>query len=127
MHFQTIKEWLDELKEKFFGELQNVMDSNSELQAQNEILQSRLTVLNSVENQLKESVEDIEVEGTIITTSDLSELAKNVNAKSQTLWENIKSRLMHVMQRPYQLFSVREVSEEEQQFKLLNDKLLAEV
>ena len=85
-------------------------------------------MLNSVEAQLKEFVEDIEVEGTFITTSDLSELTKNLNAQSQSLyWENIKGRLMHVIQRPYQLFSVKEVSEEERQFKLLNDKLLAEV
>ena len=34
---------------------------------------------------------------------------------------------MHVIQRPYQIFSVKEVSEEEKQFKLLNDKLLAQI
>ena len=80
-----------------------------------------------MEDQLKESVEDIEVEGTFVTTSDLSELASGLNERSQGLWDNIKTRLMHVIQRPYQIFSVKDVSEEEKQFKLLNDKLLAQI
>ena len=76
---------------------------------------------------MKESVEDIEVEGTFVTTSELLQLFTSLNAKSQTLWDNIKARLMHVMQRPYQMFAVKELSEEEQQFKLLNDKLASQI
>ena len=82
MRFQTIKEWIDELKDKVSAEIQFVAGTNVELQTQNAILQSRLSVLKSVEDQLKESVEDIEVEGTFVTTSDLSELASGLNERS---------------------------------------------
>lgn len=91
------------------------------------MLQNRLSVLKSVEDQLKESIEDIEVEGTFVTTSELLQMFTTLNEKSQNLWDNIKARLMHVMQRPYKMFAVKEISEEEQQFKLLNDKLVSQI
>ena len=111
--FQTIREWMDELKEQFFSELNNVSDKNAELQSENIVLHNRLEVLKSVEQQLLESVEDIEVEGTFITSSDLMQLSADLTVKSQNLWDNIKSRMMPVMQRPYQMFSMKEVSGDE--------------
>ena len=104
---------MDELKEQFFSELNNVSDKNAELQSENIVLHNRLEVLKSVEQQLLESVEDIEVEGTFITSSDLMQLSADLTVKSQNLWDNIKSRMMPVMQRPYQMFSMKEVSGDE--------------
>lgn len=97
------------------------------MQTENAMLHNRFSVLKSVEDQLKEFVEDIEVEGTFVTTSKSLQFFTSLNEKSQTLLDNIKARLMHVMQRSYQMFAVKEFSEEEQQFKLLNDKLASQI
>ncbi|MCO5595853.1 hypothetical protein L7F22_049904 [Adiantum nelumboides] len=113
LQFQTVKEWLQEFKEQFFSELKVIADSNSELQIENLLLNNRLQMLQSVEEQLKESVEDIKVEGTFIKSSDLLQLTDDLSAHSQTLWENMKARLMQVLQKPYQLFAVKEISDDE--------------
>ena len=48
MRFHTIKEWIDELKDKVSAEIQFVAENNVELQTQNAILQSKLSVLKFV-------------------------------------------------------------------------------
>ena len=47
-------------------------------------------------------MDDIEVEGTFISTANLDPLTKQLNVVGQNVWENMKKRLTFIIQRPYQ-------------------------
>lgn len=115
----TVKQWLDEDKNRFFQELNVLAENNVVLKTSCNVLQERLRVLHSVEQQLKESLtEDVEVDGIFISHKFFDTMMADIVTKGQNMWEMIQQRLVTVIQRPYQMFQLRDKTEEEQNLHL---------
>ena len=68
----TVKQWLDEDKNRFMTELNVLLDNNIALQTSCSVLQERLRVLSTMEKKLKNSMsEDVEVDGIFVANNFL--------------------------------------------------------
>lgn len=115
MKSTTIKQWIEELKDKFSTEIKLLSDSNVNLQTQCKALQDRLQVLETVEKQLKSTMtEEIEVDGVFVSGSAFTVMMSEVAKAGQNMWEMIQKRLITVMQRPYQMIQIKDQKQEDE-------------
>ena len=114
-----VKQWIEEDKIRFVQELNILAENNIVLQTSCEVLQERLRILSSVEQQLKASVtEDIEVDGIFISNDLFNSMMQDVVTAGQSMWEVIQQRLVSVIQRPYQMFNIKENTDEDSNLSL---------
>lgn len=120
----TVKQWLEEDKNRFVQELNVLAESNVVLQTSCSVLQERLRVLTSVEKQLKESLaDDVEVDGIFMCNNFFDTMMQDVVTAGQRVWEMIQQRLVTVIQRPYQMFQIKDNTVEEQNLSLELDSI----
>lgn len=118
---QTIKQWIDELRDKFMMELSVLSENNMTLQTSCNLLQERLRVLSSVKQQLKSSmIDDVEVDGIFVSNTIFDTMISDVVDAGEKMWEMIRKRLLTVMQRPFQMFQLKD---EEQSLALEIDSI----
>ena len=120
----TVKQWIEEDKGRFVQELNVLAENNVVLQTSCQVLQERLRILSSVEQQLKASVsEEVEVDGIFISNDLFNTMIQDVVNAGQSMWEVIQQRLVTVIQRPYQMFNIRENTEEDENLSLHIEQL----
>lgn len=121
----TVSEWIAELKDRFMSELAVLSDYNLTLEVNCQALRDRLEVLQAVEKQLQSNLEDeeVNVEGIFLSNVEFNELSGRIVEVGQNIWDNIKKRLLTIMQKPYQMFQVKDVSEQAAALKVQNAEL----
>ena len=86
----TVKQWIDEDKNRFVQELNTLAENNIVLQTSCQVLQERLKILESVERQMRMSVtEDIEVNGIFVSNTLFDSMMEDIVNAGQSMWEAI--------------------------------------
>ena len=94
----------------FIIELNVLLEDNARLQVDCGVLNARLKVLEDVERHMKSSVDtdEVEVEAILMPKSNLIELMDEVLEIGQKIWHSIQKRMLVIMQKPYQMFQLKD-------------------
>ena len=94
----SVKQWIEEMKEKFTPELGILKDHNIQLQISCSALKNRVLVLEIVEKQLMNSEsEEIEVDGVFVSSAAFTNMMDEVAQAGHNMWDMIQRRLLTVM------------------------------
>ena len=109
-----LQDWLTKIRLAFSGELEDLTMKNSKIVSSNEILIRQVTVLKQVQDQLRNMVdeEELEVDGVFMSTTDIEMMKSELMQTGNLIWDGIKERIDKVLTRPWEAFADKEHKEE---------------
>ena len=96
-------DWLTEIKVALSTEFQELTARNTELVTTNEILLQQVTALKSVQEQLRNMVdedEEIDVQGVFVSNADIEVMKAELKQTGNLIWKGIKERINTILMRP---------------------------